>query len=317
MVHQNCVIILGAGASHPYGFPCGDDFRRQLIRFASNPPPVCQSHAEVFKTFALQFEQSNLSSIDRFLGECNRRKTEDVFPNKELIQAGKAAIAHVLLPQEDKESVVQDWYGHLVELLTHRHFPDLGKRLTIISFNYDRSLEFHLLRSLAAIVGSRKVQGDRLKGLVEIIHVYGQLGGLPGLDDGPDAVPYGGAAQHMANAIKGIRVIGERADETHLKLIQERINNATALVFIGFGFLEENVELLAIPNDARIRAFASALGLSRGRKELLRQQHQGVQWVFGESGANATKFLHDTDIFAAIGSIGASKIGQLARALTR
>ncbi|MEQ1830011.1 MAG: hypothetical protein ABL921_28880 [Pirellula sp.] len=300
------MLILGAGASHPYGFPCGEKFREQILSVVGEG-----FHEHAINAFKEQFSGSDLASIDRFLDECQKRPERDPFPNKVIIEMGKAAIAHALLPCENPTSTVRDWYGSLVDALTKGYQEERATKLTILTFNYDRSLEFHLLRSLKAIDGGRKFDGAKVQKMVEIIHVYGQLGELPFWNNTEDVVIYGEETQ-ISTAMKGIRVIGDRADDAHLKLIRSKIKEASALAFIGFGFLDENMELLQIPPQAEKPAFASTFRLGPGKKVTLKANYPNLNWVFGTYDSDAKDFLHQTDFFTALTSKSPGALATLA-----
>ncbi len=83
---------------------------------------------------------SGLRSIDAFLEH-----------HPQFLKVGKMAIASVLVPREDEQELqgfaTSDWYGLLFNYL-HTKFEEFGENLTVLTYNYDRSLEHFLLTSL-------------------------------------------------------------------------------------------------------------------------------------------------------------------------
>jgi len=117
MVTTPTVLILGAGASSPYGFPTAKELKR-LIRETFDHPTSrpCQvlgssaSHSpeEIFE-FREAFLRSGQPSVDAFL---ERR------PN--FLAVGKLAIAYCLIPFENEAKLYGpvpdrggDWYEYL------------------------------------------------------------------------------------------------------------------------------------------------------------------------------------------------------------
>src|SRR4051812_22223583 len=118
MITKRIVLILGAGASIPFGFPSGLDLKKSIverldpndgrytlrtqIQDAGFPP----EDIEGFRS-ALRF--SGKRSVDAFLEH-----------RPDYLEVGKAAIAGVLLPREDR-SVLFDtkpnWYEHFFNKL--------------------------------------------------------------------------------------------------------------------------------------------------------------------------------------------------------
>jgi hypothetical protein len=127
--------------------------------------------------------------------------------------------------------------------------------LKIITFNYDVSLEYYLLKTLSEIP---ELDAQAALKNLEILHVYGQIrGGTSPLE----IEKYGqwiaenkkseftkrsqieGAAEHIS-------VIGE--DKSRDKEIKEKakkmLRDAETLAFFGFGFDENNLEMLGLNN---------------------------------------------------------------------
>ena len=186
------------------------------------------------------FRGSQTISIDSFLG----RRTE--------FQAiGKRAIAALLLSHESTTTLInretdENWYQYLLNELLADSWEELDfSKLSIITFNYDRSFEHYFITSLVDSYGVRIPEAVAKLCEMEIIHVYGSLGGnLPGQ---ANYIPYGTeiAPDVVDVAARAIRVIpeGRNTDETLMKA-QSALLQAERIGFLGFGFDKTNLERL-------------------------------------------------------------------------
>jgi len=132
--------------------------------------------------FVDAFEKFEHDSIDLFLTI-----------HREHSEIGKKAIYLNILESEieskDRERV-KDWYttlfGQMISGITHpdkiEQFND--NNITIITFNYDRSLENYLYDAFMNYNNS-KAEADKISILkkLEIHHVYGKLADLPWEND--------------------------------------------------------------------------------------------------------------------------------------
>jgi hypothetical protein len=87
-------------------------------------------------------------------------------------------------------SLTRGWYNNLwAKLYEGDNLAGYLKRLTIISFNYDRSLEQYLFNSIRSMsTMSKEETADCMNKHLFIHHVYGQLGKLPWQNDTQGAV---------------------------------------------------------------------------------------------------------------------------------
>ena len=147
MIAKPTVLILGAGASADYGFPTG---RQLLLKICEEARPdaslydfLCNWMAvprPLIEQFAYALQNSAAPSVDLFLE--NRKDFEEI---------GKLAIAATLIPYEDYKAFLPTnkprWYETLFHLMVEGgRFED--NKLSVITFNYDRSLEAFLFLAL-------------------------------------------------------------------------------------------------------------------------------------------------------------------------
>jgi hypothetical protein len=149
---------------------------------------------------------------------------------------------------------------------------DIGKpgwkknKLTILTFNYDRSLEHYLTTVIAQRRRITRLQAARALRQVEIIHLHGQLGSYPGLGRHP--MPYGHTGATKADirrAANGIRIIAEAGDLAPFIKAGKRISVAERLIFLGFGYASPSMERLEA-HTQQVPRFVG--GTSRGLTHL-------------------------------------------------
>ena len=118
MITTPTVLVLGAGASCPYGFPTAKQLKNRICDVFSsrtlavrlledNVPP-----AKKFLEFREAFWKSGTSSVDAFLDG-----------RSEFLDIGKLAIAYCLIPYENEKNLYdplesdRHWYLYLSERL--------------------------------------------------------------------------------------------------------------------------------------------------------------------------------------------------------
>src|SRR5262249_21509255 len=95
-------------------------------------------------------------------------------------------MAYCLIPYENRISLFQrdsyndgDWYGYLFGKLNAEFSEFSQNKLSIITFNYDRSLEYYLLTALRSSYNKTSDECAQALEAIPIVHVYGQLGEIP------------------------------------------------------------------------------------------------------------------------------------------
>jgi hypothetical protein len=277
MIRFPTVLVIGAGASIPYGFPSGKSLRDTICSPIFINSIKCPYEKAKAEDFVRAFRDSHINSIDAFLS----RRTEHV-------EIGKLAIAKIISKAENpdvfRNSIADDWYSLLWNKIVSgiHSIDDLHKNnIKIVTFNYDRSLEYFLHMSMMnTFKVSYKAALEALK-CIPIIHFYGQLGELSNsyLDS---ELPYKNAHEDdsLHKASLGIKIIPEVRDgEVPIKLISEWVVNSRNIFFLGFGFDSLNIARLGLKETLESRygkdAFplqimASTLGLTTSEANLAR-----------------------------------------------
>lgn len=254
MIDIPVVLVLGAGASSPYGFPVGNE----LVHEALYPPRDIKDplaaylradgfNPEDVAAFRAALEASLVPSIDAFL----ETRTE-------YEKLGKTIIAYLLMHREDPKTLfrlerdpaqVETWYGTLFRLMHTPDWKDFGKnQLSVITYNYDRSLKYCLMRVLEATYGiERNVCIDILEKHIPIIHLHGTLGEL--LGEGEDIREYKSdlSTKNLKIAVRNIQIVHDvDSSESQFEKAHNVLHSATNVVFLGFGYYQKNVERLRL-----------------------------------------------------------------------
>ncbi len=231
-------------------------------------------------------------SIDQFI---------DTHRDKELVAfAGKSAIPYFILEAE-KNSVLAEgravrndklflpalqipkileriapWYKEFSETLfegvSAEEVETIFDNITIVCFNYDRCIEHYLGHAISLhyqidLSEAAGIVSERLR----IFHPYGTVGELV-RPNSPKGLQFGqmvGGAG-LIKAANRIRTFTEQRDQGMMDAIQAEVSGAETMVFLGFGFLPDNMEILrpSVPTNVK-RIIATALGeLASNREEI-------------------------------------------------
>jgi len=199
-------------------------------------------------------------------------------------------VAGVLLACEQENKLLGDWYQLLSEEILPKNLEGLEEgKLSVISFNYDRSFERYFLNQFENLCNLNSEQALATLGRIRIEHVYGQLGTL-------DYVPYGETTKAYT-ASKRISMIRLEPDEAVRARIGKLIQESAYINFIGFGFDDDNIDLLGPENFKDKRVYSTTYGLSARRLAKARQKFR-VQIRAGEPPAlKAAQLLNEKDLF--------------------
>lgn len=254
MLASRTVLILGAGASLEYGLPTGKQLLNAVHQLCLNPQTD-----QVFSTLlgeadipldtagalAADIQYGWVTSIDSILAR-----------RSEYVEVGKAAIARVLLPMEnaikltDLKERQSHWYPYLFDRMLGPDVQTFSRNpLTIITFNYGRSLEAYLTQCLKIIYRLDEHGVENALSGIPIIHLHGQLGTLRDNPYGTYSSSNHSIVKALHRARAGIRVIHEVNDaDSVAEFIQARkaLEGAPKVVFLGFGYHPENLRRLKI-----------------------------------------------------------------------
>jgi hypothetical protein len=165
----------------------------------------------------------------------------------------------------------------VLDSLTREEIEQAFANLTVINFNYDRTVEQYLYWALQDYGQvSADVAGHAIARLDQI-RPYGSIGKLPWQDN--SATSYGAAPEaiDLFEMAKGIRTYTEQHEQTDTEEnIDQALRAAHLVVFLGFGFHRQNMTLLRPRSDNRrnnIReVFGTVLGINQRNYATLQKQ---------------------------------------------
>lgn len=250
MIYRNTVLIVGAGGSAPYGFPTDSRLRNEILA------AVRDEHSDIYQTlitgdhfspydllpFHNRLQRADTETIDKFLKDLSHES-----------HLGKAAIAAVLSQYEDPDTLQladgDHWYQYLVNsLVTACPFDDFKRNnLSIISYNYDRSLEHYLHTSLVNLYGKVSAEIARILQSIPIVHLHGVLSRLPwqARHNTREYRPESTINEILSSASM-IQMVHEAGPCEALEIAGHYIAQAEIIIFIGFGYHQDNLDRLHV-----------------------------------------------------------------------
>lgn len=299
MITKSTVLILGAGASMDFGYPSGEGLIERLGQLPVGPIAEATGHREKeIDAFRTELRKSAHYSIDAFLSH-----------RTEYIDIGKAMIAYILTGCEAETNLYPNgsWYRYLLHRMNTSFDRFHENQLTIVTFNYDRSLEHFLMTALRAGHNrSASEVADKLR-YIPIIHVHGQLAPLEWQENKSGAAVrvYSNvrSAEGIRAAAAGIKVICENIDgSAEFEQAHKAIRLARQVYFLGFGYHADNMRRLNTPfvdsefyDGDRLIAGTCYGMTAEERLHLIRNRHKGLQ--LGATGDKILGFLKNHAIF--------------------
>jgi hypothetical protein len=318
LFQERTVIVVGAGASCELNLPAGDQLMTKIMQalapnrnahgFGNEPilqalvAQMTRDHGHGWAAPMARYREAAKKivtalpyarSIDTYL---NSQQDDD-----HTVLLGKLAITQAILEAErhsylrrsnvdqagaiDSKGLTASWYIPLARILTSGHRADdidkLFDNVSFIVFNYDRCLELFLYRMVVEYFAVDQASAQQAIGRATIVHAYGSVGDLFKRNGENSTVPFGGGdGVDLEQVALGIKTYTESADEGTTAAIRTLVREAETLVFLGFGFLAQNMDLLdpGEGSGAR-RVFATAYNISN--QDAAAIEHKMVQ-KFGE-----------------------------------
>jgi hypothetical protein len=256
MRQPRTVFVLGAGASEPYNYPLGRQLVRDILTYQPGSQTLLGHVADEYKVFTNALRQSAAYSVDLFLER-----------NDKFVEIGKKAIAWSLMTNENPSLLWEDEYPHssysprVAEF--HNWYKFLFNRLVtgvpfekvadwsvgFVTFNYDRSLEHFLFTSVKNFYGKSDVEATEALRNLRVIHVHGDLGGLPWQPSDRWRRPYDNRTTNelIDETAKHITILHEAQDSSkQFDEARALIRNADRVYVLGFGYHPTNIKRLRL-----------------------------------------------------------------------
>lgn len=283
MFRDNTVFVIGAGASSEFGLPTGWQLAKKIKKRAkiiTSAQYEVQAEDEYIDDIikqnyrdrtvayaALKIIEQGIRtavSIDALI-----HRHSDI---EEVANMGKLLIALEISKAERESNMHRSqiethknvetwktaddtWIGSFARILFDgvTDYREIGKNISIICFNYDRCIEYYLIDAIASAFQVPISKAHEIVMGMNIIHPYGTLGNLPNSPAHPEA----GALEFGVNiftevdwlllAKKNIRTYTQRTHDTKtVRAIHDAMEECRVLVFLGFGFNSQNLDLLRV-----------------------------------------------------------------------
>lgn len=223
------------------------------------------------------------SSIDRYLDHHN--------DDPVMVQIGKMAIGRRILKAEAESSLfttpgstlnmpeiakkndhephwLNELFLRLQEGVRRGNIGQILSNVTFVCFNYDRVIEHYIFNAVKTFGNLSDDQATDAMSHLKIYHPYGRLGHLPWEEASTgDPVAYGAKIDDpddIADIGANLRIFTETIEENdEILCIRDAILNADNLVFLGFSFLQQNLNLIRPASRSKAqKVYATSLGMS-------------------------------------------------------
>ncbi len=326
MIKSKTVFIVGAGASSEVKMPIGSELAGQISDMLSPSRGSMEGHTflkdreisrAILNTYRSRATKMAAAADKISSGVTLAHSIDDFidsFPNEpEIALVGKLAIARAILVKEseshlfvnrdrfdkgiNQDQLKKTWYPMLLRILAsganHTTASEVLQNVTFISFNYDRCLEQFLCYGLAARFGLAKIQARNILGDKRILHPYGSLGNFR-LPEESGSLHFGQSENYdLVDIALNLKTYTERTDDISIEVqsIRSALTEADTVVFLGFAFHKQNMDLIRPLNGIRAgRIFATTKGMSNSDRDIVRadlekfwgQNEDGTQRAVGE-----------------------------------
>jgi hypothetical protein len=303
MFNQPTLFVLGAGASQEVGLPIGANLTGEIARrvdFYFDETGLGLRRGDPSLIHVLRQQGGDINRYVRAgrqisVGMRYANSIDDYLDahkdDAEINLCGKLAIVRSILEAERESAlyvdtrnrdaiyarpgeVDQSWFLRFFKILVigvdKAHIDSLFNNVSVISFNYDRCLGYFLIRAITEYYAVSSAKAQEVVGRLNILFPYGSVGKL-------SDVVFGGEnfqVDRLSSVASGIRTFTEeRENAAALGHIHAVLRQASVVVFLGFGFHEQNMRLLTppspLPNQMTVqvppsdsRVYASAFGVS-------------------------------------------------------
>jgi hypothetical protein len=301
---------VGAGASAEFGLPTGAALMKEVsdaIDFEIDNFGLVKGDRELFGLLK-EKAGGDETKLKEFLDAArDLRNTMGSFvsmdealhywsANSIIVQLGKVTIANTILKAErnsklfqysrprihpDLEALSDTWLSHAFSMalssLKREQAISAFQKVTFINFNYDRTIERYLSLAFSgrAYVWEKE-EGNEVSDNLNIIRPYGSVGRLHRETYPPDVsgVRYGQRPSNLFEIATNIRTFAEQHQDRDVEeRIEVALTEAVLVVFLGFGFHKQNIEIMRPKVDASRKAhvIATVLGIDEQNHAALQQ----------------------------------------------
>lgn len=282
MLRTRTTLIVGAGASAELQFPTNAELLARIIQGydfkRANSETSTRDGQLLLRNIYKLAERLNkkvgdvAAAAERLRNACRLGRSIDTvleqYDHDPLVVAcGKLAITFFMGQAESRSNlkdaprvegelplqgkIAEYWIYQLGQLITsgvpRSKIGQTLEQLTIINFNYDRSVEHFLPYALVMAYGIELKEAQQvIAEKIDIVHPHGSIGRLPWQKGEAPQAEWGVEQPWNIHAIAAqLKSLNERStDRNALRDIRLSVASAKRLVFLGFGFQPQNVDLL-------------------------------------------------------------------------
>ena len=176
------------------------------------------------------------------------------------------------------QKATESWLSYFLRDLTRSYRPENVQHsfdnLTIVNFNYDRCVEHFLYIWLQEVYRLDQAAAAAIVQDLSIYHPYGRVAPLDWEDHSNG---FGFGAGYSPNSLlrmsEGIRTYSEVFEpDSGLFEIRKKLGAASTVVFLGFGFHKQNMDILEVgeTRERLLRCYATRSGISNPRWDVMK-----------------------------------------------
>lgn len=262
-----------------FGGKKDEDFNDAIRRVAGQNrfPQWCQTAQQMGQGLR------HASSVDRYLDHHSDDET--------MIHIGKMAIGRRIIKAEHSSTLytgddssldmakihskndgkphwLNELFLRLQEGVRRGNIDQIFSNVTFICFNYDRAIEHYLYEAVKVFGNLSGKDTQLVMKSLRIYHPYGSLGPLRWQDDdGLGGIDFGAERVDLPTIQKvgeSLRIFTETVEENdEIVCIRDAMQNSSKIVFLGFSFLQQNIDLIRPRSRSRVeQVWATSLGMS-------------------------------------------------------
>lgn len=312
---RETALVLGAGASKAFNLPLGSELRDQIardldIKFNNWARDLSSGSYEIVEALRVLTRSQDgrtgdinphraaaveiaeamplSSSIDEYIERHRGNEMKAI--------CAKLAIAKLIIEAERKSSIFiesnvernrplsrasESWLAHFLRDVTRGVSADklseAFSNLTVVNFNYDRCFQHFTYNWLQDVYRLPETDAASIVRDIVVYHPYGRIAPL-GWEDPSAGVGFGrGIETHkLVKMAQQIRTYSEVFEpDSGLFQIRDRLRNIDAVLFLGFGFHKQNMEILSVEGGIRERnlnCFSTRSGISQPKWEIMKKR---------------------------------------------
>lgn len=306
MFKDNTVFVIGAGASAEFGLPVGWELTQTIRENCLIPDAYTSIKRPPNKIWNFLKDKyrdqkdrysASADALNQIRNGIDSAESIDEYvfrysDNELIAEIAKLQIAYAISKSESKSALFESdrqkpdiskvdtswiwqFWKSLIRGIKATELDKIGQNITIICFNYDRCIEHYFEHALNRSFPEVSVEDARkIIKQIEILHPYGKLGEL-------DRFPFGhinNFADMTENLVTWSEAVREPDTITSMK---RAIKEAKQVVFMGFGFAKQNMDLLTVEERKKSvygkpKFYATALGYTKAVQDSLSEKIEGI-----------------------------------------